>query len=79
MSVNPVSAACVYAAGIRPVGVIIVEAKAKTIIRVMVVYERQDEEITKEEFDLAPEEVCVIAPLIGVMRLEHPPEEDRRG
>ena len=55
------------------------EAKARTIIRVTVAYERQDEEIIQEEFDLAPEEVCVIAPLIRVMRLEHPPEEDRRG
>ena len=53
------------------------ESKTRTIIRVIVVCERQDDDITREEFDLAPEEVCVVEPLISVMRLEHPQEEDR--
>ena len=55
------------------------EAKARTIIRVTVVCESQDEDITQEEFDLAPEEVSVVAPLIAAMRLEHPPVEGRTG
>ena len=52
------------------------ESTVGTIIRVIVVCEREDEDITREEFDLAPEEVGVIAPLITVMRLEHPQEEE---
>ena len=53
------------------------EAKARTIIRVIVVCERLDGELT-QQFDLAPEEVFVIAPLIEAMRLLRPPEGDRR-
>ena len=57
----------------------IVEVKARTIIQVMVVCERQGEEIIREEFDLAPEEVAVVAPLILAMRPVHPQGEDRTG
>ena len=53
------------------------ESKVGTIIRVIVVCEREDEDITQEEFDLAPEEVAAVAPLITVMRFGHPQEGDR--
>ena len=55
------------------------ESEAGTIIRVIVVCEREDEDITREEFDLAPAEVRVVAPLILAMRPEHPQEDDRTG
>ena len=53
------------------------EPQACTIVRIIVVYERHSEEFSQEEFDLAPEEVDVVAPLIEAMRLVRPEEEDK--
>ena len=56
------------------------EAKPETIVRVVVVCERHDGDFTREdEFDLFPEEVDVVAPLILAMRRVHPPGGDSRG